>query len=461
MNEFLIVKLSNKPTQVIPWLVWSQIDKNVIASGEISERASLADLAHYTQSSTLASPGSKQSGNTVRQVIALMPTSQVLISQVQIPTGAARQLDNMLPFLMEDLLTQDIDEMHFSVLNKTADKAVVASMERDVLKAWLDDFKAAGIGLSKILPDALALPFKDDHVSAMPFFSQSEVADQWLLRQGEFKAASVESQWLGLFLSSGWMMPEGDKVALTDLDVEGEMDDSLAAEDVNQQAENGEQAGLIKVDCYGPLPDKSQELPGKWQQADYANLALAQLATQAVASKTNLLTGEFKPQAQWRKHLLTWRKLAIAAGVLFAVTLGQKWMTLNQVQDQYQAYKAENERIFRAALPGRTKIPTVSYLKREMENELAAMSGGESAASAMAWVAKIPAALKTAPSMQVLGVKYDGQRRELSIQAVGDDFQPFEQLRSELAKSFAVEQGQLTRSNDKVFGSYTLTEMGG
>lgn len=452
MNEFLIVRLSNNPDESLSWLVWSHINEDVVASGELQSRAELADLLHYSH------PNDGQA----RPVVALVPSSQVLLTQLSIPKGASRQLDTMLPFLMEDMLTQDIHELHFSILKKQSEKAIVASLSRDYLAQWIDDFKQCGISLYKVLPDVLALPYEGESVSAIYF------KDQWLLRQGEMKGASVDEQWLGLFLNSGWLMPEGDALQLDDVlisdeDLELTTQDKPASNSINQLSAahtqpNDVTGKNIQVHCFSALPANVETLPGDWQMVDYANLVLAQFATGAVNSQVNLLTGEFKSQAQWRKHWLTWRKVALAAGLFCVVVFAQKWQHLSQIESEYQSYHLENERIFRAALPGKKRIPTVSYLKREIENEVAAMSGGSLSNGALDWVAKIPNAFAQTSNMELLSLKFDGQRGELTLQVQGNDFQPFEQLRAELAKDFDVEQGQLSKDQDLVFGSYILKE---
>ncbi|QSA19710.1 type II secretion system protein GspL, partial [Vibrio furnissii] len=53
-------------------------------------------------------------------------------------------------------------------------------------------------------------------------------------------------------------------------------------------------------------------------------------------------------------------------------------------------YRAESERIFRTIFPDKQRIPTVSYLKRQMSDELAALSGGSSGEHVLGWLSKLP-----------------------------------------------------------------------
>ncbi|WP_197467864.1 GspL/Epsl periplasmic domain-containing protein, partial [Marinomonas gallaica] len=71
-----------------------------------------------------------------------------------------------------------------------------------------------------------------------------------------------------------------------------------------------------------------------------------------------------------------WQKVAVAAVLLVAVVVVDNVLKIQKYEAQASAYRVESERIFRQSLPGKNKIPTVSYLKREMEREVNRLSGG-------------------------------------------------------------------------------------
>ena len=109
MSEFLTVRLSSQQDAEIPWLVWSTQQQEVIASGEISGWEQLSQLSSYAAE---------------RATIVLLAASDLVLTEVAIPSGAARRLESMLPYLIEDEIAQDVDELHFSILHKTASTAV-------------------------------------------------------------------------------------------------------------------------------------------------------------------------------------------------------------------------------------------------------------------------------------------------------------------------------------------------
>ncbi len=187
MSEFLTVRLSSQQDATIPWLVWSPQQQAVIASGEVAGLDQLEELTPYAAQ---------------RSTLLLLAASDVVLTQVDIPSGASRQLDSMLPYLVEDEIAQDVDELHFSVLNKSGGVASVAGVDRQWLQSCLDTLKALQFDVKRVLPDVLALPQAEGMAAV-------QLGDEWLVRKGEFSGLSVEAQWLSLFSQSDWVR-DGD-----------------------------------------------------------------------------------------------------------------------------------------------------------------------------------------------------------------------------------------------------------
>ncbi|YCO03538.1 type II secretion system protein GspL [Vibrio sp. VNB-15] len=400
MSEFLTVRLSSEQQSTIPWLVWSTQQQDVIASGELAGWEHLDELASYADQ---------------RQVIALLASNDVVLTEVDIPPGAARQFDSMLPYLVEDEVAQDVDSLHFTVLDKQADKAQICAIERAWIQTILQRFSSQGIVIKRILPDVMALPVQEEHSSAVA------LGEQWLIRHSHTQGAVVDASWLDLYLSAYSQENEG-----------------------------------WKLDCYSSVPESS--LKDSWV-AKPEEMAMALLAKGVTESKTNLLTGSFKPKSSWGKYVRVWQKAAIAAGVLLVVLVGQQLLVVHKYEAQAQAYREESERIFRQIFPNKKRIPTVSYLKRQMTDEERRLSGGTSETAMLSWLAALPATLGQVKDLEITSFKYDGQRGEVRIQASSSDFQPFEQARVKLADKFNVEQGQLNRNGNVVIGSFVLKRL--
>ncbi|CDT92821.1 General secretion pathway protein L [Vibrio coralliirubri] len=405
MSEFLTVRLSSEPQSPVQWLVWSTSQQEVIASGELSSWEQLDELTPYAEK---------------RSCIALLPGNECLIKRVEIPKGAARQFDSMLPFLLEDEVAQDIEDLHLTILDKDATHATVCGVDREWLKQALDLFREANIIFRKVLPDTLAVPFEEQGVSAL------QIDQHWLLRQGNYQAVSISEAWLPMFLQSDWVV-----------------------------ADDEEQATTIFSYTAMPNEDVQQQSGANWQ-AKPAELVMSLLSQQAITSGVNLLTGTFKTKSSFSKYWRVWQKVAIAACLLVAVIVTQQVLKVQQYEAQAQAYRMESERIFRAVLPGKQRIPTVSYLKRQMNDEAKKYGGSGDGDSLLGWLALLPETLGQVKSIEVESIRYDGNRSEIRLQAKSSDFQHFETARVKLEEKFTVEQGPLNRNGDAVFGSFTL-----
>ena len=403
MNEFLIVRLSKNKTAVIQWLVWSEIQKEVIASGELQDHQDLSDLTHYAQG---------------RQLVLLVSTANLVLTQVDIPAGANRQLESMLPFLLEDDIAQDVDELHFTVLAKQDGKAHVCGIDHSWLEAIIADFSELGFVVRKVIPDALALP-----VSEETSLTAVEVEGQWLVKKGPYQAMSIEESWLHLLAQSEWV----------------------------KQGDN-----YLPLKAFSPLPNIELSQDQDWQNKS-PKLVMQLLAEGAVQSKLNLLSGEFKPKSSLGRHLKVWRKTGIAAGVLLFVIGVNNWLHIQNAEAQANAYRNESERIFRQ-ITNKNKIPTITYMKRELEREEKVLSGG-GGDSVLDWMIKMPQVMKQVPGLKLTSFKYDGSRGEVRLQAQSNDFQTFEKARELMSDKFTVEQGQLSKSGSLVNGTFVLKRL--
>ncbi|GAM63844.1 general secretion pathway protein L [Vibrio ishigakensis] len=352
----------------------------------------------------------------------------MILREVEVPAGASRQLSTMLPFLLEEDVAQDVDELHFSILKQTSDTAWTAAVDRDYLASCVESFEQAGIELNRIVPDVLVLPNIDSDITILPF------ADHFLVRNHEFSGFSIQQS----------LLPVASKMA------------PFVTEINESDEEEQQEAKSLVVDCFDIIPEALLEQEGLDCRQLERELPMQVLAKYAQLSSVTLLSGEFKRQSSWLKNIKLWRVPAIAAAILLVMFSVKTFMHVNQIEEQAAAYRAESERIFRAVFPDKRRIPTVSYLKRQMSDESARLSGDTVDAPVLTWLVQVQTALKDNRNVKVQSIKYDSNREELRIQAQANDFETFEKIRVALSEKFAVEQGQLNRNGELVSSSYVL-----
>ena len=96
MSEQLVIRLGSRAEQSISWLVWASHNQEVIASGELAGTGQLPELA-------------VRLGN--RPVVALVPASDVVLKQVNLPGKPNRQLLQALPYMLEEDQAEDIEQL--------------------------------------------------------------------------------------------------------------------------------------------------------------------------------------------------------------------------------------------------------------------------------------------------------------------------------------------------------------
>ncbi len=398
MSEFLAVRLSKNNRSPIGWLIWSATQNEVIASGELADRNELNTLSSYADQ---------------RTTILLLDSRDVMMIEAEVPAGASRQLNSMLPYLLEDDIAQDVDDIHFTILKKSSDKVQVAAVDRHYLSQIIDIFREAGIEVKKVVPDAQSLPVSEDAISAV------QIGNQWLFRKSHYHSVSIDEEWLSLFFESEWF-----------------------AEQEKQQISAFSAPSQVTADNI------------VWK-AEQPELVMELLTRGAITSDSNLLSGAFKPQSSAFKNIKVWRR-AVAAACLFLVLFSvAQYLKITHNEVLALNYKAESERIFRTIFPDKKRIPTEGYLTGQMNNEESRLSGGSSGDSVLDWLVPIPEAI-SGTSVEIQSIRYDANRGEVRIEALMDDFQAFEVVRSKLTEKFSVDQGPLDRKNNKVSGSFVL-----
>ncbi|WP_165310030.1 type II secretion system protein GspL [Vibrio ziniensis] len=400
MSEFLTVRLSSQKEASIPWLVWSSVQQEVIASGEVFGWDQLEQLSTYADQ---------------RSTIVLVSASDVVLSKVDIPTGANRKIESILPYLVEDDVAQDVDNMHFCVIKKSGSTVEVAGIDRDFLRACIDQLASVGLAVKRVIPDVLTIPVQQGLAAV-------QLGDEWLIRKGECQGVCVANDWLELLSHSDWVKDEENYLPLI---------------------------------AYTPLPELSLAEDQQWQFTP-TPLVMQLLTEGALQSKINLLTGRFKVKSSSMKYWNVWKKTVYASLMLSCVIVGYNLLEIHRFEQRVEAYRTESERIFRSVFPDRTKIPTVSYLKRLMNDELNALQGGGGSTSVLEWLAQLPATLGTIPGMELQSFKFDSNRSEVRLETTSKDFQSFEQARVKLEEQFIVEQGQVNKNGDVVSGSFVL-----
>lgn len=394
--EQLLVRLGANHTDPISWLVYSKTEDEIIASGELPNAEDLSTLT-------------ERAGQ--RGVIALAPSSDILLKWVELPPKAGRKVISAIPFMLEDELATDISQQFFAIGPRRGDRQAVAVVSHEKMQMWQSWLSEAGLFCDTIIPDVLAVPVTQDGWSVLT------LGEQLLVRQDTFKGVQGEQAWL-LPTLIHFTAQQDSPVVITNY------------------------AGI----------DLSS-LPNIEEAQAPLELPMQVLAKEAMQSSFNLCQGEYKIKRKRSGVLSQWRVAAILAVLALCTSLIDKGVSLYHLKAQNQALSSEINAAVKAGFPN---IGTYRNVKLKLQSELAKLEQGGGDASMLVMLDQLAPAF-SATDVKPQTLRFDAARTEIRIQAQGKNFEALEQFKRTAENAgFVVEQGAINNRDDGVVGTVSV-----
>lgn len=394
--EQLLIRLGATEADPISWLVWSTAEEEIIASGELPNADALSTLA-------------ERAGH--RAVIALAPSSEILLKWVALPPRAGRKVLSALPFMLEDELATDISEQFFAIGPKVGDSQAVAVVSHAKLQMWQQWLADAGLFCNHLIPDVLAVPVTENGWSVLT------LGEQMLVRQDTFQGIQGEQAWLLPTLGHFTSQQEAP-VVIT----------NYAGIDLS---------GVPNI----TVNDAPLELP------------MHVLAKEAMSSSFNLLQGEYKVKRTRNNAWAQWRVAAVLAVLVLCTSLVDKTVTLYQLKSDNAALSSEIDQAVKSGFPN---IGVYRDVKLKLQYELDKLSKTGGDASMLVMLDQLSEAFAST-QVKPQTLRFDATRTEIRIQAQGKSFEALEQFRRQAeGAGFTVEQGAINNRDDNVIGTVSI-----
>jgi general secretion pathway protein L len=394
--EQLIVRLGSEPQNPVFWIVWSDTEQEIIASGELPNTSELTTLA-------------ERAGD--RPVIALAPSSDVLLKWVELPPRAGRKVLAAIPYMLEDELSTDVTEQFFALGPKQGNRQAVAIVKHAQLQFWRDAMAEANLYCDKLIPDVLALPENPEGWSLLA------VGNDWIVRQ---------DVWSGMQGEQDWLLPAIQHFAK-------QQEDALKIHDYS-----GIEVGTLSNIEWLP---QTLEMP------------MHVLVNGSQNAKFNLLQGDYKVKRKTNSTWQQWRWVAILAGVALLLSVADKGITLATLNKQHAQLTTQIDDEIKRGFPD---IGVYRDVRRKVNSELAKLEQGGNGVSMLAMLEQLgPAFAQNRVKPQSL--RYDGERNELRIQAAAANFEALEQFRNQAESAgYEVQQGAINNRDNQVIGSIII-----
>ena len=259
-----------------------------------------------------------------RRVIVLVPSTDVLTTSVDIPLKSAAKIQQALPFALEEMVAEDVEQLHFAAGPRSdSGRIPVSVVGRDRLEAWLARLHDADIRPSAVIAENYGL-------ARIPGTTSLLVAnDCVMINDGD----DVELVLQGVSPSEA-------------LQAIGALGADVSSDDESDEpVESAAAAQHILVYCDADSEQRfSHDLNALRAECDSLDVkllpdgSLPRLAvTVGAGAGVNMLQGEYGPKTEYAGYLRPWR---YAAAVLLALALVA---TLGKAVDGWQLSRQEGE----------------------------------------------------------------------------------------------------------------------
>ncbi|MBP2856399.1 type II secretion system protein GspL [Dickeya oryzae] len=387
-KQQLILRLPTEASGSLEWLIWSVSRHQTLSQGTGTLESLQSALADYP----------------VMPVRALVPSTDVTLHNLSLPRQSRRQLLQAIPFMLEEQVASDIDQLHFAVMDMQGDTATVAVVQKSRLQTWLTLCEELGVPLETIMPDVMALPRADSAWSAISH------QNLWLFRQDTGIGMAAEESWYQSLLSSFQPLPA--------------------------------------VHCYSPVPASALT----WQPQPVTDLLT--LAAQATLPMSmDLRQGEYAPVKPWKQALLPWRNVLIALSAWLLLVLGESVWTHYQLYRQADYWRQESVRVYRKLFPDEKQVVNP---RAQMQRHLQEVRTGGSGFALTEQMNRLQQLVAQNDGVSLQSLSYDRSRDELRLSLRATSYAQMEQFRQQAQAYFQIPPGEMKQEKDHVEGQLTL-----
>jgi general secretion pathway protein L len=321
-----------------------------------------------------------------RRVGVLVPTADVLFTEVELPLKGGVKPQQVVPFALEEQLAADIETLHFAIGKRldSSGRTAVAVVTRQLMNSWLASLGTAGLTPEFIGAEAALLPDNPGHTVAMLD------GDMLCLRRAGHGPLALPADQIGAALAATL----GDAMATEHLLFYVSPEQWKVRAPEIEALRAGCASLKVQLLTSGPLP-----------------LLAPQLTTGA---EINLLSGDFAPKNATGDGWQRWRLAAILAVALFGVHVTGLSIELAQQTRAERALDDAIGAIARTALPGDSGSGTV---RARIEQHLLAAQDEASSGGLMPALAALAQALNAAHGTTLQGLTMREGGMDLRLKA--------------------------------------------
>ena len=372
MADWLLLRLPRTPQEQATWLV---VDARGTAAGP-------------PQGGPLSLAAPRAAG---RHVVVLVPGSDVLLAQPELPPAkAGTKLQQLVPFALEEQLAEDIEDLHFAIGRRQGDatRVPVAVAARKLMDEWTTLLKSSGLEAEAMYADSELLPQNPGQAIAL----LEEDAVVVRPPSGDVVTLPADALAEGLEIALSGIEPgtPGGRGLILYTGAAEWHRHSAIVESARERFE-GIQIQLLTG---GPLTLFAQQLP--------------------TTTATNLLQGPYTPAATHPVGWNAWRVAAMLLACFIGLHVAGKAAELSVLKHADHKLDASIQQVFQMAMPGE---PVTYEARRVMEQRLAAARASQASGGFLSALQALVQAHRAAPEAVLEAMTFRDGALELKASA--------------------------------------------
>jgi general secretion pathway protein L len=320
-----------------------------------------------------------------------VPGADVRLCTREVDPQEKKHLEKSLPFMLEDELVAELDDLHFAT--EMADKYSVniAICSQQKMVDW-QSYVADYPNVTRWLPEPLLLPWQAGEWCLV--IEQQQV----IARMGAFEGFSIEPELL-----------------LVTLQAASNNNESLP-EAIVIYGDNQTQDSAL-------LPEELQSLI-QWRRGDLS--AALMLAEQVSSRSINLLQGEFGmrlPLALWWQQ---WRSVAAVIAIAFCVQLAATYADYANLKSEQAQLQQAIVDSYREVYPEGAIVDAEKQLKRQLRG----LRGSGQTSGFVSLIQRVGEVVYRSSGTQIASINYSDKAEELRMNISAADFEAVEDIRT-------------------------------
>lgn len=366
--------------------LWCLLDENqqIILQGQDNTPAEIAEATkHYTFTTT---------------VLLMSPDVNVL--KVPRPQGSYNKIRQALPYLLEEQLIEDVEKLHFAILDQVdSQNLVVAVINRTLLQNCVTVLTEAKLIPETVLPVWLVLPEADLNQWKILYSS-----DYFWMRTGEFSGFSLEPEMAEKILSTLYIGPAPDNI------------EWLVPADTTLNS------NWLKECADRNIPTSVSTLPATDNWLTYIAKHLPEELT------LNLLHSEFSIKQQIIAQKKSWKIVGMLVASIFSVWfLGMVGQYFYFSLNVYLQNK-EIEKTYQQIFPG---TDLIGNPRTVVDRELTRIAQGAAGTDFLSLLLRTGEIIQKFPQIHIEQMVYNNKQLDISVTA--DNFSRLKELDEEFA----------------------------